>query len=199
MALRGFACMLPQASAAYTGTTGGVTNCTQMQCHVLFRDTCALSASCPPFVPSTSEAAESASALPPSIPCCSLLSISCSPFALYISRWFPRQPHDRLHRLLSHAVAPRAVPTVPALQQLQGVGNARDFAEACSRIAPGKLFRSANPMGATREDIVVLREQLGISELVRAAPSAVCRLLAFVPCSCQAGRCHVTVGLSAWF
>lgn len=74
--------------------------------------------------------------------------------------------HNNSHCLLPLAVAPRAVPTVPALQQLQGVGNARDFAEACSRIVPGKLFRSANPMGATKEDVVVLREQLGISELV---------------------------------
>lgn len=68
---------------------------------------------------------------------------------------------------VSLAVAPRVVPTVPALQQLQSVGNARDFAEACSRLAPGKLFRSANPIGASKEDVVLLREQLGIAELVR--------------------------------
>jgi hypothetical protein len=58
------------------------------------------------------------------------------------------------------------VPSVPALQRLEGVSNARDFAEACSRIAPGKLFRSANPIAATRADVAILREQLGICELV---------------------------------
>ncbi len=70
------------------------------------------------------------------------------------------------------AAAPRAVPSVPALQRLEGVGNARDFAEACSKIAPGKMFRSANPIGATRTDVEILRQQLGICELVRAAQAA---------------------------
>ena len=63
-------------------------------------------------------------------------------------------------------MASRPVPSVPALQRLEGVSNARDFAEACSRIAPGKMFRSANPIAATRADVAILREQLGICELV---------------------------------
>ena len=70
------------------------------------------------------------------------------------------------------AAAPRALPSVPALQRLEGVGNARDFAEACSRIAPGKMFRSANPIGATRMDVAILRQELGICELVRPAQAA---------------------------
>ena len=83
------------------------------------------------------------------------------------------------------AAAPRAVPSVPALQRLEGVGNARDFAEACSKIAPGKMFRSANPIGATRTDVEILRQQLGICELVRAAQAA------GVP-PCHHSVCHST-------
>ena len=100
-----------------------------------------------------------------------------------VQHWlYAPPPHDQRNLALGHlqqphpcaskecirlvAAAPRAVPSVPALQRLEGVGNARDFAEACSRIAPGKMFRSANPISATREDVAILRQQLGICELV---------------------------------
>eukprot|EP00884_Botryococcus_braunii_P003176 jgi/Botrbrau1/1285/Bobra.0063s0002.1 len=63
-------------------------------------------------------------------------------------------------------VQPRMVSTSAALQTLRSVKNARDLAEACSTIAPGRIFRSACPTDACEHDITVLRETLGVKHLV---------------------------------
>ena len=137
---------LSQATAAYTGTAGLASFSSNMPlpCPV----GCALYS------------------------CLRVPPLFCATRALRIRPSSAAMPCAYQASLVFAAAAPRAVPTVPALQRLEGVGNARDFAEACSRIAPGKMFRSANPIGATRTDVAILREQLGICELVRVAQAA---------------------------
>ncbi|KAK9828033.1 hypothetical protein WJX81_003552 [Elliptochloris bilobata] len=59
----------------------------------------------------------------------------------------------------------RSVPTDAALRRLH-VNNARDLASACSTIAPGRVFRCANPLSASEGDIALLRDELGVTELL---------------------------------
>ena len=61
----------------------------------------------------------------------------------------------------------RDVATSAAIAQLQSIPNMRDLAEACPGIQPGRVFRSACPNVATRDDIRLLRQRLGIQQLVR--------------------------------
>lgn len=68
--------------------------------------------------------------------------------------------------LVLPTVHPRFVSTSAALQSLRSVKNARDLAEACSTIAPGRIFRSACPMDACEHDVKVLRHTLGVKQLV---------------------------------
>ncbi len=61
----------------------------------------------------------------------------------------------------------RNAATSAAIAQLQSIPNMRDLAEACPGIQPGRVFRSACPNVATRDDIRLLRQRLGIQQLVR--------------------------------
>ncbi|CAL5221371.1 g3551 [Coccomyxa viridis] len=58
------------------------------------------------------------------------------------------------------------VPTSRITKQLTNVVNARDLAEACRAIAPGRLIRSACPVDATEHDVLIIREMLQVSRLV---------------------------------
>eukprot|EP00208_Stichococcus_sp_RCC1054_P000816 CAMPEP_0206136990 /NCGR_PEP_ID=MMETSP1473-20131121/2180_1 /ASSEMBLY_ACC=CAM_ASM_001109 /TAXON_ID=1461547 /ORGANISM="Stichococcus sp, Strain RCC1054" /LENGTH=806 /DNA_ID=CAMNT_0053529859 /DNA_START=294 /DNA_END=2714 /DNA_ORIENTATION=+ len=60
----------------------------------------------------------------------------------------------------------REVHTSATIAQLQSIPNMRDLAEACSGIQPGRVFRSACPNVANTADIRLLREGLGIQQLI---------------------------------
>jgi hypothetical protein len=54
-----------------------------------------------------------------------------------------------------------------ALDRLERVLNARDLAEACPHlVAPGRLFRSANPSPASAADVLLLRRDLRITHML---------------------------------
>jgi len=59
---------------------------------------------------------------------------------------------------------PRAGP--PPLTRLTAVRNARDLADACPRLPPGRVLRSACPAGAPEADVRLLRRTLGVAALL---------------------------------
>ncbi|BDA43530.1 hypothetical protein COCOBI_04-5420 [Coccomyxa sp. Obi] len=69
-------------------------------------------------------------------------------------------------RACGSAVEPYPVPTSRILGQLNSVLNARDLAEACKTIAPGRVLRAACPISANEEDVLLLREMLQITRLI---------------------------------
>lgn len=52
------------------------------------------------------------------------------------------------------------------LQALQKVPNVRDLASACTLIAPGLVFRCANPSEATAEDVAALLLGMNIRDMI---------------------------------
>ena len=63
----------------------------------------------------------------------------------------------------------RTVSSTHAIAALEQIQNMRDLAEAYPGIQPGRVFRSACPNAASAADIRVLREDLGIQQLVRSS------------------------------
>jgi len=64
------------------------------------------------------------------------------------------------------AVEARACPSRDTLDSLKSVKNIRDLAEACGKIRPGLIFRSACPVAAAPEDVDVLHRGLKIQNLI---------------------------------
>ncbi|CAL8468506.1 g8046 [Coccomyxa elongata] len=91
--------------------------------------------------------------------------LTCSPVRALRS-------YERYRPLTSSAahnfkqVEPYPVPTTRVLGQLKSVLNARDLAEACKSIAPGRVLRAACPISANEEDVLLLREMLQITRLI---------------------------------
>ncbi|GAB4817039.1 hypothetical protein N2152v2_004085 [Parachlorella kessleri] len=56
--------------------------------------------------------------------------------------------------------------TTAQLGRLERVLNARDLAEACPRIKPGRIYRAGNPAHASHKDVLTLREKLGLRHLL---------------------------------
>jgi protein tyrosine/serine phosphatase len=56
--------------------------------------------------------------------------------------------------------------TAASLSKLENVLNARDFASATSKIAPGRMYRSGNPANGTLNDVKTLRLNLGIQQML---------------------------------
>jgi protein tyrosine/serine phosphatase len=59
-----------------------------------------------------------------------------------------------------------AASTAASLNQLENVLNARDFASATSKIAPGRMYRSGNPANGSVNDVKTLRLGLQIQQLL---------------------------------
>jgi len=72
------------------------------------------------------------------------------------------------HPRTSHfsAVEARSCPSRDSLDSLKSVKNVRDLAEACEKIKPGLVFRSACPVAATPDDVDILHRGLKIQNLV---------------------------------
>ncbi|KAK9851903.1 hypothetical protein WJX84_007064 [Apatococcus fuscideae] len=63
-------------------------------------------------------------------------------------------------------VAPRPVPLTRILDDLKGIKNTRDLAEACANIQPGRIIRSGSPAQAAPADVNILRSSASVSHLV---------------------------------
>lgn len=63
---------------------------------------------------------------------------------------------------------PHASPSAAPASALawDGVHNLRDLAEVDARLAPGRVFRAAAPVGASAADVRRLYDELGVRELI---------------------------------
>ena len=96
--------------------------------------------------------------------------------------------HRRASAVLCTVVVPasvtaRTVSTTSTIQRLERIQNMRDLSEAHPGIQPGRVFRGACPNVASTADVRVLREELGIQQLVRLQSALV------VTVACQARAC----------
>ncbi|KAL4445823.1 hypothetical protein ABPG77_009022 [Micractinium sp. CCAP 211/92] len=57
-------------------------------------------------------------------------------------------------------------PSAQHLSTLTHILNARDLAEACPSIKPGRLFRSGSPAHASQEDVLVVRRDLHVQHMI---------------------------------
>jgi protein tyrosine/serine phosphatase len=57
-------------------------------------------------------------------------------------------------------------PSAKHLSQLTNILNARDLAEASPKLKPGRLIRSGSPAHASLEDVLLLRRELHVQQLV---------------------------------
>lgn len=57
-------------------------------------------------------------------------------------------------------------PSAQHLSTLTHILNARDLAEACPKIKPGRLFRSGSPAHASQEDVLVVRRDLQVQHMI---------------------------------
>lgn len=68
---------------------------------------------------------------------------------------------------ITRAMSSSAISATSAiLSQLENVLNARDFASATSKIAPGRMYRSGNPANGSLNDVKTLRLELGIQQML---------------------------------
>mmetsp|Transcript_13790 Transcript_13790/g.41632 ORF Transcript_13790/g.41632 Transcript_13790/m.41632 type:complete len:434 (+) Transcript_13790:648-1949(+) len=92
---------------------------------------------------------------------------------LTLPRWgrdllWTRRPQRQSYGASAVACASggRSVSTTPTIKRLESVQNMRDLAEAYPGIQPGRVFRSACPNVASPADVRLLREDLGIAQLI---------------------------------
>ncbi|KAI3438607.1 hypothetical protein D9Q98_001030 [Chlorella vulgaris] len=52
------------------------------------------------------------------------------------------------------------------LSRLAHILNARDLAEASPKLQPGRVFRSGSPAQASQEDVMLLRKELGVQQMI---------------------------------
>ena len=75
-------------------------------------------------------------------------------------------PRTTTTRAISSSTSSSIASTTARLSKLENVLNARDFASATSRIAPGRMYRSGNPANGTLNDVKTLRLELGLQQML---------------------------------
>lgn len=76
------------------------------------------------------------------------------------------ETHKSVRRMTSASKVSAAQSLRPPITGLEKIQNIRDLAEASCKVQPGRIFRSACPNVASTSDIILLRKQLGVQQLI---------------------------------